>query len=66
MDKREGLTGHMVVGLNQDTCLIGMKQLEMVGYWIHLTGGVMTMGSILVLFQRDIIHCHHPYRRNEK
>lgn len=37
MDRRKGPMGHMEIGLNQDTCLKGMTQLEMVGSWIHLT-----------------------------
>ena len=55
MERRKEKKVHMEVDLNQDTCLTGMVQLEMVGSWIHLTGGVMTMGSILALVQRDII-----------
>ena len=47
--------GHMEIGLNQDTCLIGMTQSNMAGSWIHLIGGVITMGSILVLVHRGKI-----------
>jgi len=55
MDMMKGPVGHMVAGLNQDKGLIGMTSSEMVGSWIHVIGGVMTAGSILVLVQRDNI-----------
>ena len=45
--------GHMAVGLNHDIGLTGMAQSKIIGSWIHLKGGVMTVDSILVLVQRD-------------
>ena len=47
--------GYMATRLNQDACLIGMIQSKMVGSLTHLTIGVMTVGSILVMVQRDNI-----------
>jgi len=44
--------GHVAAGLNQDTGFTGMKNSEMVCFWIHLIGRVMTMGSIIILVQR--------------
>lgn len=49
MGRRKGQKGHMARSLSQDIVLIGMRQLEMVGFWIHVTGGVMTMDFSLVL-----------------
>lgn len=55
MDRRGGLMGHMVVGLDQDAGWTKMIQSKVVDGWVHLTGEVVLMGSILVLVQRDII-----------
>ena len=49
MGKRKGLIGHMVVELNQDTCWTRMILLEVAYGWIHLTGEVVLMGSILFM-----------------
>jgi len=45
----------MEIDLSWDTCLIGMIESEMVGSWIHLIGGLMVEGYILVSAQRDNI-----------
>ena len=47
--------GHMVVGLDQDTSWTKRIQSEVVDGWIQLTRGVVLIGYILVLVQRDIV-----------
>jgi len=48
-----GLMGHMVAGLMVGIGQAGMIWSKVAGGWIHLTGEVVVMGSILVLLQRD-------------
>jgi len=55
MDTRRGIMGHMVGCLMEDIGQKVMIQSEVVDGWIHLTGEVAIMGSILVLDQRDNI-----------
>ena len=40
----------MVAGLIGDTSRTGMTQSEVADGWIHLTGEVVVIGSILVLY----------------
>lgn len=55
MEKRKGLMGHMVAGLDQDTGLMGMTKSNVADLWIHLIGRKALMDSILVLVLRYII-----------
>jgi len=55
MERRIGRMGHMVAGFMVGTSQTRMMQSKLVGSWIHLKGGVMTVGSILVMVQRDCI-----------
>ena len=55
MDRSKGTMRHTAVGLNQDIGLTWMIQLNMVGSWTNMARGVITVGSILVLVQRDNI-----------
>jgi len=45
----------MVAGLTSDKILINGTQLEVADHWIHLIGGLLCMGIILVPHLGDII-----------
>lgn len=55
MDMREGIMGHMAVGLNHIKSWRGTIELDATDDWIDLIGEVVLMDFILGPFSRDII-----------